>query len=60
MFIYAKVGHSKFVEMHRDTSDFYRSTLVFSTRHQVNITIKLFIYIQTNVCVNVNAYAFKK
>ena len=22
--------------------------------------IKLFIYIQTNVCVNVNAYAFKK
>jgi hypothetical protein len=23
-------------------------------------SIKLFIYIQTNVCVNVNAYAFKK
>jgi hypothetical protein len=23
-------------------------------------SIELFIYIQTNVCVNVNAYAFKK
>jgi plasmid maintenance system killer protein len=23
MLIYAKVGHSKFVEMHRDASDFY-------------------------------------
>jgi hypothetical protein len=25
MFIYAKVGHSKFVEMNRDASDFYKS-----------------------------------
>jgi hypothetical protein len=26
MFIFEKVGHSKFVEMHGDTSDFFRST----------------------------------
>jgi len=26
MFLYAKVGHSKFFEMHEDASDFYRST----------------------------------
>jgi len=26
MFIFVKVGHSKFVEMLWDTSDFYRST----------------------------------
>jgi hypothetical protein len=39
MFIYAKVGHSKFVEMHRDASDFYRSALVFYTRHWVDIKI---------------------
>ena len=25
MFLHAKVGHSKLVEMHRDTSDFCRS-----------------------------------
>ena len=25
MFIYAKVGHSKFVEVHGDASDFYQS-----------------------------------
>ena len=25
MFIYVKVSHSKFIEMHGDTSDFYRS-----------------------------------
>jgi hypothetical protein len=37
--IYSKVGHSKFVEMHVDASDFYRSTLVIYTRQQDNITI---------------------
>ena len=26
MFIFEKVGHSKFVEMHGDTSDFFQST----------------------------------
>jgi len=31
MFIFAKVGHSKFVEMHGDASDLYLSTLVFYT-----------------------------
>jgi hypothetical protein len=50
MFIYAKVGHSKFVEMHRDSSDFYRSALVFYTRHQVNITIYPTVYLQTDMC----------
>ena len=61
MFIYAKVGHSKFVEMHGDASDFYRSTLVFILDTGLILrSIELFIYIQTNVCVNVNAYAFKK
>ena len=39
MFIYAKVGHSKFVEMHGVASYFHRSALVFYTRHRVNITI---------------------
>jgi hypothetical protein len=39
MFIYAKVGHSKFVEMHGNASDFYWSTLVFYTRQQVNISV---------------------
>ena len=41
MFIYVNVGHSKFVKMHGDGSDFYRSALVFYTRHRVNITIYL-------------------
>jgi hypothetical protein len=52
MFIYAKVGHSKFVEMHGDTSDFYRSALVhlFYTRHQVNITIYQTVYLHTDMC----------
>jgi len=61
MFIFAKIGHSKFVGMHGDYSDFYPSTLGFYTQHRVNIilwSIDLFIYIQT--CVNVNAYAIKK
>jgi hypothetical protein len=31
MFIYAKVDHSKFVEMHEDASEFYLTALVFST-----------------------------
>ena len=37
IFIFAKVGHSKLAEMHEDASDFYRFTLVFYTRHRVNI-----------------------
>ena len=36
MFKYAKVGHSKFVEMHGDASEFYLSALVFYARHRVN------------------------
>jgi hypothetical protein len=32
MFIYMKVGHSKFVEMHGDAYDFCRSALVFYTQ----------------------------
>ena len=51
MFIYAKVGHSKFVEMHGDASDFYRSALVFYTQHQVNITIYRTFYLHTDMCV---------
>ena len=59
MFIYVKIGNSKFVEMHGVASDIYPSALVFYTRHRANITdIELFIYIQT--CVNVNAYRIKK
>jgi hypothetical protein len=41
--IYAKVGHSKFVEMHGEASDFYRSA--FYTRHRVNITIYRTVYL---------------
>jgi hypothetical protein len=48
MFIYAKVGHSKFVEMHGDASDFYRSALVFYTPHWVNITIYRTVYLHTD------------
>ena len=50
MLIYAKVGHSKFVEMHRDASDFYRSALVFYTRHCVDITIYQTIYLHADMC----------
>ena len=48
MLIYAKVGHSKFVEMHGDASDFYRSALVFYSRHRVNITIYRTVYLHTD------------
>jgi hypothetical protein len=51
MFIYAKVGHSKFVEMHGNASDFYRSTLVFYTEHRVNITIYLTVYLHVDMCL---------
>ena len=50
-FIYAKVGHSKFIEMHEDASDFYRSALVFYTRHRVNITIYQTVYLHTDKCM---------
>ena len=59
MFIYAKIGNSKFVEMHAIASDIYPSALVFYTRHRLILrSIELFIYIQT--CVNVNAFQIKK
>jgi hypothetical protein len=51
MFIYAKVGHSKFVEMHGNASDFYRSTLVFYTEHRGNITIYLTVYLHVDMCL---------
>jgi len=47
MFIYAKIGNSKFVEMHGTLPDIYPSTLVFYTRHRVNITIYRTVYLQT-------------
>ena len=50
MFIYVKVGHSKFVEMHGNASDFYWSTLVFYTWHRVNISIYLSNCIHTDMC----------
>jgi hypothetical protein len=54
MFIYAKVGHSKLIEMHRNASDFYRSALVFHTWvqswHRVNITIYWTVYLHTDMC----------
>ena len=59
MFIYTKVGHSKFIEMHGDASDFYRSTLVIYTWHQVNIRIYQSVYLHTDMC-KLNAYAIKK
>ena len=39
MFIYSKIGNSKFVEMHGTLPDIYPSALVFYTRDRVNITI---------------------
>ena len=50
MFIYAKVGHSKFIEMHGDTSDFYQTALVFYTRDQLNIAIYRTVYLDTDMC----------
>jgi len=61
LFIFVKVGYSKFVKMHRDASDFYRCALVFYTRHWVNITIYRTVYLRTDMtCVNVNTYPIKK
>ena len=51
MFIYAKIGNSKFVEMHAVASDIYSSALVFYTRHQVNITIYRTVYLHTDMCL---------
>jgi hypothetical protein len=48
--MHAKVGNSKFVEMHGDASDFYQFTLVFYTRHQVNITIYRTVYLHIDMC----------
>jgi len=45
-----KVGYSKFVEMQRDASDFYQSTLVFYTRHRDNITTYRIVYLYTDMC----------
>ena len=39
------------VEMHGDASDFYRSALVFYTRHRVNITIYRTVYLHTDKCM---------
>jgi hypothetical protein len=50
MFIFAKVGHSKFVEMQLDPPDFYPSTLVFYTRHWVNIMNYRTVYLYTDMC----------
>ena len=50
MFIYSKVGNSKFVEMYGDASDFYRSPLVFYTEPQVNIEIYRTVYLHTDMC----------
>ena len=55
MFIYAKIGNSKFVEMH-----IYPSALIFYTGHQVNITVYRTVYLYIQTCVNVNAYPIKK
>ena len=50
IYMYADVGHSKFVEMHRDASEFYLSALVFYTRQRVNITIYQTVYLHTDKC----------
>jgi hypothetical protein len=50
MFTFASVGHSKFVKMHGDASHFYPSTLIFYTRHRVNITIYRTVYLHTYMC----------
>ena len=42
MFIFEKVGHSKFVEMHGDTSDYFRSASK-SDRYFFFINCDLFI-----------------
>jgi hypothetical protein len=39
MFIFEKVGHSKFVEMYGDTSDFFGSASIEFNKHGVDIFI---------------------
>jgi hypothetical protein len=51
MFIYAKDGHSKFRWNARARTDFYRSALVFYTRHRVNITIYRTVYLHRQMYV---------
>ena len=59
MFIFAKVVHSKFFEMHGDTSYFYPPHWYFILDTGFILRpIELFIYIQT--CVNDKAYAIKQ
>ena len=50
MFIYTNIGNSKFVEMHGDASDIYPPTLVFYTRHRVNIMIYRTVYLHPDMC----------
>jgi hypothetical protein len=50
MFIYAKIGNSKFVEMHGTLPDIYQSALVFYTRHRVNIMIYRTVYLHPDMC----------
>ena len=64
MFIYVKIGNSKFIEMHRRLPDIYPSTLVFYTRHRVNImiygTVCIHFVHYRHVFTNVNIYPIKK
>jgi len=50
MFIYAKIGNSKFIEMHGRLPDIYPSTLIFYTQHQVNITIYRTVNLHPDMC----------
>ena len=55
MFIHAKVGHSKFVEMHENASDFYRSAsksdwYFIYTRHPFKIVIYLSNCLHADTC----------
>ena len=59
MFIFANVGHSKFIEKHGTPQILIAPHWYFLFDTGLILrSIKLFIYIQT--CVNVNAYAIKK
>ena len=61
MFIYAKIGNSKFIEMHRMLPDIYPSALVFYTLHRVNITIYQTVYLHTDMCLQALTHIdFKK
>jgi hypothetical protein len=44
MFIYVKIGNSKFIEMNGVASDTYPSALVFYTGQRVNIMIYRTVY----------------